>query len=102
MLLYIGDSHSTGTFGRELDELLRTATRPEAVATFAACDSELEWWESGHPTLCGYYDHVGTHRPRETDGALTPILEDLLDTHLPSATIVELGTHPLGATRAQV
>jgi hypothetical protein len=102
ILLYIGDSHTVGTFGQELDRLLRTAEAPAEVATYGSCGSSPEWWVSGHPTNCGYFEHVESAQPKHIAGALTPILDDLLARLKPSLTIVELGANEVGSPRETI
>jgi hypothetical protein len=93
MLLYVGDSHTVGTFGQELDRLLRTAEAPAEVASYGSCGSSPVWWNTGHPTNCGYFEHVEASQPKHVPGALTPLLDDLLSRFKPSVTVVELGAN---------
>ena len=65
-VLYIGDSHTTGAFGAELDRLMRTLPSQE-VATYGSCGSApIHWntsWGKTYNTKCGYYEHVLNGKP---------------------------------------
>jgi hypothetical protein len=100
MVLYVGDSHTVGSFGHELDRLLRTENAE--VATYGSCGSSPEWWSTGHPTNCGYFDHVLGARSRQLPGGLTPLLDDLLSRLKPETTVIELGANQVGNAPASV
>jgi len=98
-VLFIGDSHSTGSFGKKMDELLRTLPRAR-VSTFASCGSSPSWWFSGRATTCGYYEHLATGESRSLypSNEPTPVLTTLLQELNPELVIVELGANLMGAS----
>ncbi len=102
IILFVGDSHVVGSFGQELDLKLRAIEEPSQVASYGSCGSSPEWWDSGHPTNCGYFEHTGDSQPRRVQGALTPLLDDLLSRLKPAVTIVELGANEVGSPRETI
>jgi hypothetical protein len=95
-ILYIGDSHSVGTFGRSLDGLLRARYGDDRVWSYASCGSRTSHWISGRRTTCGYSETLPgalTHRTRRHR---TPLLQDLLVAHRPVLTVVSLGGNHRG------
>lgn len=107
-ILYIGDSHSTGCFGRELDATLRTikksdaADKPAAVVTQASCGTASSHWlkASGHVTRCGALvcDEAGTCDSRN---GKTDSIGTLLEKEKPKVTVVALGTNMVKGKRDQ-
>jgi len=110
-ILYIGDSHSTGCFGRTLDVSLRTlktkenpqsAERPASVLTQASCGSASSHWlkSNGHVTRCGALicDASGAcdSKIKKTDS-----IGILLEQEKPKVTVVALGTNMIKGKRDQ-
>ena len=94
-LLFIGDSHSAGTFGHTLDKLLRAI--PESkVSTYAVCGSSPEWFFTGQKTYCGTYFHPADGKP--PSDARTPLISPLLQSLKPEYTIVALGANQLNGS----
>lgn len=101
-VILIGDSHSVGPFGRELDSLLRAAYPVWKVETFASCGSSPGWFlpgngASGRTSACGTWFH--RYSPTEpskleslTAAAPTPLIGGLLDSR-PDTVIVALGAN---------
>jgi hypothetical protein len=91
-LLFVGDSHSYQSFGRNLDALLRTAPHAQ-VASFASWGSSpLDWfdgWVTGH----GLFAHVPDGTLVDTQTGTTPLFVDLLKRFHPTLTIVALGSN---------
>lgn len=95
VILFIGDSHSVGSFGIQENSLLRRV-KGFRVATYAICGSSPQSWFQGEKTSCGYFfsDINGKEqRGLEQD---TPLLVNLLNVHQPSYTVVELGANMYG------
>lgn len=91
-ILFIGDSHCVGPFGRRLDALLRTVPGA-AVATYASCASVFHWWETGRATGCGYYSHDISGKEESVRKAPTPIFDDLVKQVKPAMVVVEFGAN---------
>lgn len=92
-ILFIGDSHSVGLFGREFDKLLRQDERK--IETYAVCGSTLKWWFEGKETRCGYFfrDENGVIKEGYTNPQKTPLLTELIKKTNPQLIIVQLGTN---------
>jgi hypothetical protein len=97
LILYIGDSHSVGSFGIQEDALLR---RMEGfrVASYATCGSSPESWLTGMKTSCGYVFKNTSGKERRGWDAETPLIVELLKTHQPRYTVVQLGANMYGGT----
>ena len=95
LILFIGDSHSVGSFGIQEDALLRRVQGFQ-VATYAVCGSSPQSWFDGSKTDCGFFfkDIAGSEqRGWQAD---TPLLANLIATHQPRYTVVELGANMYG------
>lgn len=92
-ILFIGDSHSVGIFGREFDKLLRESNKK--IETYAICGSTLRWWFEGKETKCGYFFRYENGKIEESyqNPQKTPILSDLIKKTNPNLIIVQLGTN---------
>ncbi|MBN8541796.1 MAG: SGNH/GDSL hydrolase family protein [Deltaproteobacteria bacterium] len=110
-IIYIGDSHSTGCFGRTLDVTLRTlktkenpqsTERPATVITQASCGSASSHWlkSNGHVTRCGTLicDVSGNCDSRNSK---TDSIGMLLEKEKPKVTVVALGTNMIKGKRDQ-
>lgn len=99
-VLFIGDSHSAGCFGTDLDQKLRTLpgvnnTKMKVISS-ATCGSRVSSWlkEKGHKTDCGYrYCNADGKCQLKTHGE-SDSLETLLE-NKPQVTIIALGTNML-------
>ena len=100
-ILFIGDSHSVGPFGQELDRLLRETGA--SVLTRAVCASAPRSWVAGTRHHCGFFyrDADGATR-RGTKEASTPPLAGLLSQHNAAWTVVQLGGNLHGGAPATV
>jgi hypothetical protein len=96
-ILYIGDSHSVGTFGRTLDALLRKAPGFQ-VSTYAVCSSSPDWFFTGQATHCGAFFHPWEGSAQSLQHAPAPLLTPLLEKLHPEFTIVALGANQLRGT----
>ena len=95
-ILFIGDSHSVGTFGKVEDSLLR-GLPGFGVATYASCGSSPDWWTLGRPTTCGYMWKDLSGNVQSGTDATTPLISTLLAQIKPMFTVVEQGTNLYGA-----
>ncbi len=97
VILFIGDSHSVGSFGIQQDALLRNVPGFR-VATYAVCGSSPLSWLEGEKTRCGYFFKDSKGREQRGLEADTPLLANLLKTHQPRYTVVELGANMYGGS----
>jgi hypothetical protein len=92
-ILFIGDSHATGVFGRTLTRLLEARIPNARVTTVASCGSSPSWWLHGTATQCGFWyqntDGVSEKHLRKE----TPRIDALLDIVRPRTVIVALGSN---------
>ncbi len=89
-VLIIGDSHSVGIFGMELDQLFRKSSNIK-VATYASCGSVAGWFFSGKPTKCGYFYKDSAGITESGTSAATPLVESIIKEFKPDYLVVELG-----------
>ena len=92
-LLFIGDSHSVGIFGRSLTELLQKNFPRIAITAVASCGSEPRWWLEGKATTCGLLRHEANGNEEKVLKGNTPKLNELLSASKPKITIVALGSN---------
>jgi hypothetical protein len=92
-VLFIGDSHTVGSFGRILDGMLRSNSGGTRVETYGSCGSSPIWWFNGYPTSCGYFFRDSTGFIRRGKSARIPSLTGLLDRVKPGVVVVELGAN---------
>jgi len=97
VILFIGDSHSVGSFGMQEDSLLRGVGK-FSVATYAVCGTSPESWFNAAPTQCGYFFRNTQGKEQRGWEAQTPHFATLLKAHQPAYTVVELGTNMYGHT----
>jgi len=88
-VLFIGDSHSVGPFGWQMDENLRNDGH--TVATFASCGSIPKWWSTGQKTTCGYFARDIHGAKTQATTMTTPLIKDILIDMRPDAVILEFG-----------
>lgn len=101
-ILFIGDSHAIGLFGRELFSRLQTKYPATELYFYAVCGSSPSWWVNGHETKCGYWQLDFSGHEIKTIQAPTPDLNVLLHTIKPSLIIVEQGTNLIKFNSADV
>ncbi|GAB4029361.1 MAG: hypothetical protein Fur0012_03590 [Elusimicrobiota bacterium] len=90
-VLFVGDSHSVGPFGKKLDSLLRE--KGFNVETYASCGSIAQWWVNSKPTTCGYFFRNFEGKTSFGLKADTPVFAELLEKDRPAFVIVELGAN---------
>jgi len=103
-VLMIGDSHTVGTYGREMDSLLRSTGA--SVESYGSSGSSPSWWMRGTPTSSGF---VGRHADGTVEqpadwrtSHVTPRLRDLIAQQHPDVLVVSLGGNMRGMTDAQI
>jgi len=94
-VLVIGDSHTAGPFGDELDRLLRA--KGANVHTVGSSGATADNFISGKGTTVGYADHKSNGQTEKTSAHATPKLEDLINEDKPDTIIVNLGANFRGA-----
>ncbi len=90
-ILFIGDSHSVGIFGKEFDELLRQ--NKHTVEMYAVCGSTIKWWFEKKETKCGYFFKNKEGRIKSGKTINTPDIKELIEKNNPQLIIVQLGTN---------
>ena len=93
-ILFIGDSHVAGPFGKTLDKLLRTQTNT-TVETYGVCGSIGTYFFKGTPTHCGFFYHHqdGSIESGDQQKKNAPLIKDLMQTLNPQLVIIELGSN---------
>ena len=106
VILVIGDSHSAGTFGKTLDQELRTQFAQAKVSTYASSSATPAYYFDSTPSHGGFFAHPdgkpavsGTVKTPET---ITPSLPRLLDQTHAQVTVVALGTNLIGVSDEEV
>ena len=100
-ILFIGDSHSVGVFGRTLTALLEASQPDSHVTTIASCGSSPRWWLKGYPTTCGFWRHNADSSDVNSLKNWTPTLDDLINTVKPKIVIVALGSNLVRLSEAE-
>lgn len=95
VILFVGDSHSVGSFGMQQDALLRKV-KGFHVATYAVCGSSPLSWFLGDRTSCGFFFRDTEGREQRGLDANNPLLAKLISAHQPRYTVVELGANMYG------
>lgn len=107
-IVYVGDSHSCGCFGQNLDKSLRSLRNPVSqeplrVQSIATCGSSTHSWllPTGHTTSCGYRSCANDGNCHSSkDGrsdSLEQVLVDSGPRPRPKITVVALGSNMLKA-----
>ncbi len=102
-VLEIGDSHTVGTFGDELDKKLRSTG--SQVATYASAGASPDWFVKGTPTKYGYSErHADGSKSTTPYGQshATPKLDQLIGKEKPNVIVVNLGANFRGAGAAGI
>lgn len=98
--LFLGDSHTVGSFGARLDELLREEA--PRVVTYGVCGASPSWWFEGTKTRCGYFFHEADSDATRGMRVKTPLISRLLEEWNPSVVIVALGANLISESNASV
>lgn len=94
-VLHIGDSHSSGIFGWELDRLIRTS--PNTInATVGSCGAIGRYYFTGQKTKCGFYHNDSRGSDLHSPVSKTPLAEELLKDVFPDIAILQFGGNYMG------
>lgn len=103
-VLHIGDSHTVGIYGREIDGLM-TSTGAK-VQTYGSAGSTPSWWLNGHSTKSGFYskdDEGKVDNPANwKEPHPTPKLNNLIDNFKPNVIVFSLGANLVKANAEQI
>jgi peptidoglycan hydrolase-like protein with peptidoglycan-binding domain len=102
-VLMIGDSHAVGTFGNEMDRLLRGTGA--TVESYGSSGASPSWWMTGRATRSGYvarHADGSVDRPHWQTPHDTPRLEALIEEHRPDVLVVSMGGNMRGLSPAGV
>ena len=97
-VLQIGDSHSVGAFGKELDAKLRGTGAQ--VATYASAGATASTFVQGKSTKYGYWEKHADGSQRTVgygQSAQTPRLDNLIAKERPGVIVVNLGANFRGS-----
>ncbi len=98
--VFVGDSHSYGKFGEEIDRYLRSVSKN--VTSIASCGSSPSTWmaEKGSKfksTNCGYWKKdTKSQETRVQEHQVDSFAQELGNLH-PDLTVIALGTNILGS-----
>ena len=93
-ILFVGDSHSFGNFGKVIDKRLSTVS--DNVIMESSCGSTpVNWLAQGgyKKTVCGFWKKDAHEEVRSDKAHQTPKFSEELATYHPEFTIIELGTN---------
>lgn len=91
-VLLLGDSHSVGYYGQELDRLLRK--EPQAVvSTIAVCGATPSWFFTAQKQSCGEFEKFSASLVPAKLSKTTRKVTDWLPLQKPHIVVVSLGTN---------
>jgi hypothetical protein len=102
-VLMIGDSHTVGAYGNEMDRLLRSTGA--TVESYGSAGSSASWWMNGTDTRSGFVHRAAdgsVDRPDWREPHDTPLLADLIREHRPDTLVVSLGGNMRGASPERI
>jgi len=91
-VLFIGDSHSVGTFGKTLDTLFRSNPNRKMM-TVASCGVSPNAFLQGLSTKCGFLSLDLNWNETKKTKSKTPLMDDLSELVKPDLTVVALGAN---------
>ncbi len=104
VVLHVGDSHTAGIYGKEMDSLLRKVGAK--VTTVGSSGSSPSWWLNGTSTKSGFYmkDQDGNidNPSNWKDPHATPKLVDLINKYQPNIIIFSLGANLIHNTPEKI
>jgi len=103
-VLHIGDSHTVGIYGQEMDKHLR-ATGAK-VETYGSAGSSPLWWKTGQTTRSGFFSKNAegqTVQPANwKDPHPTPKFKDLVGRFQPNVIMISLGANLIHSSGAAI
>lgn len=87
-VIVVGDSQTTGPFGKTLDQLLR---QNHNVVTRGVCGSIGQHWQDGKTTTCAKWNWGKDIQGHEILSTVTPKLSDLVNDVNPDYVILQFG-----------
>lgn len=103
-VLHIGDSHTVGIYGQEMDKHLRSSGAK--VETYGSAGSSPHWWITGQTTRSGFFsrnqDEVTDQPAKWNDPHATPQLKNLLERFRPNVVVFSLGANLINASPAAI
>ena len=102
-VLIIGDSHTVGIYGQEMDKLARSTGA--TVQTYGVAGSSPSWWFSGTKTKCGFYSNDAEGHKKTAgmgDATPTPNIKELIAKAKPDVVIVSLGANMIASPETSV
>lgn len=103
-VLHIGDSHTVGIYGQEMDKHLRSSGAK--VETYGSAGSSPHWWITGQTTRSGFFsrnqDEVTDQPAKWNDPHATPKLKTLLERFRPNVVVFSLGANLISASPATI
>ncbi|MFN8576363.1 MAG: hypothetical protein U0354_05855 [Candidatus Sericytochromatia bacterium] len=98
-VLHIGDSHTVGVYGKEMDRLMRETGAK--VQTYGSAGSSPSWWLTGHTTKSGFYskdDNGNIDSPADwKQPHETPKFTNLINNFKPNVIVISLGANLIKA-----
>ena len=96
--LFVGDSHSYGAFGQEIDKILRQYA--DKVVSVASCGASASTWleksDNFKSTNCGYWKKTSPQKEIRTASHQLNSLKSEISELKPQVTVIALGTNMLG------
>jgi hypothetical protein len=94
-ILHIGDSHSAGTFGKELSRLLKSDENITS-ASYGSCGAVARWYYTGYSTPCGYFQHDQNGVEISQTKHATPKIEEITSAFDADIAIIQLAGNYTG------
>lgn len=99
-VLHIGDSHTVGIYGHEMDKMMRETGAK--VYTAGSSGSSPSSWLNGYVTKCGFFSKdengIDTSPKNWKTPTKTPNLNDLISKFKPNVIVFSLGANQLGSS----
>lgn len=103
-VLHIGDSHTVGIYGKEMDKLMRQTGAK--VQTYASAGSSPSSWINGFTTKSGFYskdDQGNVDSPADWKAPHeTPNVNKLINNFKPNVIVISLGANLIKANDKKI
>lgn len=103
-VLHIGDSHTVGVYGKEMDKLMRQTGAK--VQTYGSAGSSPSGWIKGFTTKSGFYskDDKGNidSNPNWKTPHETPKMSNLINNFKPNVIVISLGANLIKANAERI